>query len=117
LLYRILVNDLVSKGLSLGDSLRIKAVFELAQRRQVAEIQEKPKISNSRDVYNLFQHLSDHPYEQFWIVVLNKANRVTDRIMISEDGIAGTVVDPKKVFKLALEAFTCAFDPCSQSPI
>ncbi len=92
----------------MNDSLRVKAVFELAKRRQVAEILEKPKISSSRDVYSLFQHLSDHPYEEFWIVVLNKANRVTDRILISEGGIAGTVVDPKKVFKLALKAHACA---------
>ena len=107
-LYTTSVNDLVSKGLSLSDSMRVKAAFELGQRRLVSEILGKPKITSSRDIYSLFQHLSDYPYEEFWIVVLNKANRVTDRILISEGGISGTVVDPKKIFKLALEAYACA---------
>jgi len=107
-LYRTPVNDLVSKGLSLNDTLRIKAVFELARRQQVAAVMDKPKISCSKDVYQLFQHLSDLQYEEFWIIVLSKANKVVDRIKISEGGISGTVVDPKKVFKFALDTFACS---------
>jgi DNA repair protein RadC len=90
-------------GMGIPESIRLKAAFELANRRMVAEVLEKPKICNSRDVYQLFQHLSDNPYEEFWIVVLNKANRVIDRQKISEGGVSGTVVDLKRIFHGVLD--------------
>ena len=40
--------------------------------------------------------------------MLNRGNRVIDRVKISEGGITGTVVDPKKVFKIALDAYACS---------
>jgi len=33
---------------------------------------------------------------------LNKANRIIKKIRISEGGVSGTVVDPKKIFKICL---------------
>ena len=35
--------------------------------------------------------------------MLNKANRVLKKVKISEGGISGTVVDPKKIFQICLE--------------
>jgi len=85
------------------DAIRLKSAMELAQPRRVTEVLEKPKISSSNDVYGLFQHLSDCQYEEFWIVVLNKANRVIDRQKISEGGISGTVVDIRRIFHHTLK--------------
>jgi DNA repair protein RadC len=89
-------------GLSYSEAIRIKAAMELAQRRKVAEVLEKPKISCSYDIYVLFQHLSDCQYEEFWIVVLSKANRVIDRYKVSEGGVTGTVVDIRRIFHHSL---------------
>jgi hypothetical protein len=36
------------------------------------------------------------------IANLNKANRGVKKIRISEGGISGTVVDPKKIFQICL---------------
>jgi DNA repair protein RadC len=36
-------------------------------------------------------------------VLLNRANRIITRVMISSGGMAGSVVDAKKVFKLSIE--------------
>jgi DNA repair protein RadC len=47
--------------------------------------------------------MGDLPYEEFWIILLNKANKVIKKVKVSEGGISGTVVDPKKLFKLALD--------------
>jgi len=33
---------------------------------------------------------------EFWLLLLNRANRVIKKVKISEGGISGTVVDPKK---------------------
>ena len=48
--------------------------------------------------------IGDQPYDgPFWIIILNKANKVIRKCNISEGGVSGTVVDPKKIFKIALD--------------
>lgn len=47
--------------------------------------------------------LLDIPHEAFWIVLLNRANRVIKKHQISQGGVAGTVADPKLIFKVAVE--------------
>ena len=105
MLYTTPVSELnLRLGLPMADSYRLKAMFELSERRKIHEVITKPKISRSEDVYQLFQHLSSSPYEEFWILLLSRANRIIDRIKISEGGVSGTVVDPKKIFHHALKA-------------
>lgn len=70
----------------------------MARRRRAIEVLENPKICCSNDVYALFQHLSDCPYEEFWIVVLNKANRILDRYRVSKGGLTGTIMDIRRIF-------------------
>jgi len=48
-------------------------------------------------------HLEDIPHEEFWVLLLNRANRVIRKQQISFGGVAGTVADPKIIFKTALE--------------
>jgi DNA repair protein RadC len=43
------------------------------------------------------------PHEEFWVLFLNKANRVIKKKRVGEGGVSGTVADPKIIFKLALE--------------
>ena len=63
----------------------------------------------SRDAFVIFQSLmGDLPHEEFWILLLNRANRVLSKIRISEGGISGTVVDPKKLFNICLVNHACA---------
>jgi DNA repair protein RadC len=76
----------------------------LGRRRKELEGNEKTKISGSKDAYDLVKSdLLDISHEQFWILMLNRANRVIKKCMISQGGVAGTVADPKIIFKLALE--------------
>ncbi|ETZ19873.1 hypothetical protein N824_06600 [Pedobacter sp. V48] len=46
---------------------------------------------------------ADLNHEEFWILILNTANRVIGKQIISKGGLAGTVADPKIIFKTALE--------------
>jgi DNA repair protein RadC len=67
-------------------------------------VNDKPKITGSRDVYDIIKaDLLDIPHEEFWVLLLNRANRVIKKWQISQGGIAGTVADPKIIFKLALD--------------
>lgn len=101
---RLSVKDLVRiKGIGEAKAIAIIAALELGRRRKDAEADEKPRISGSRDCFSILRaHLEDIPHEEFWIILLNRANRMIKKYQISQGGVAGTVADPKIIFKLAL---------------
>jgi DNA repair protein RadC len=102
------VSDLQKiKGIGEKRAVKICAMFALARRRNESEVILKDKISSSRDAFEIFKSLmGDLPFEEFWILMLNKANRVLKKVRISEGGISGTVVDPKKIFQICLAQHT-----------
>lgn len=104
-LARLSVRDLMKfRGIGEARAIAIVAALEIGRRRKESEVEEKPKIASSRDAYTLFStHLVDLPHEEFWILLLNRANRVVRKHQISQGGVVGTVVDPKIIFRVALE--------------
>jgi len=104
------VSDLQKiKGIGLKRAVKISAMFALARRRNESEVILKDKIIHSREAFEIFKSLmGDLPYEEFWILLLNRSNRVLRKIRISEGGMSGTVVDPKKVFKICLDNQACS---------
>jgi DNA repair protein RadC len=104
-LARLSIKDLMKiKGIGEAKAIAIVAALELGRRRKELDAEEKPRISGSKDVFELLKaHLQDIQHEEFWIVLLNRANRVIKKHQISQGGVAGTVADPKIIFKTALE--------------
>lgn len=104
-LARLSAKDLMKiKGIGEAKAITIIAALELGRRRKELDGEEKPKITGSRDAYELLKaHLLDIPQEAFWIILLNRANRVIKKNQISLGGVSGTVADPKIIFKMALE--------------
>ena len=103
--WKFSVSDLQKiKGIGEKRAVKIAAMFALARRRNESEVIFKNKISKSQDAFEIFHSLmGDLPYEEFWLLLLNRANRVVRKVKISEGGISGTVVDPKKIFQICLE--------------
>jgi len=92
------------KGVGPVRAVTITAALELGKRRNESVPVEKAVIRKSQDAYPVFKTLmGDKAYEEFWILLLNRGNRLVRRCCISEGGVSGTVVDPKKIFKLALD--------------
>jgi DNA repair protein RadC len=104
-LARLTVKDLVKiKGIGEAKAITIISALELGRRRKDLQTEEKPKIGGSADVFEILKaDLLDIPHEAFWIVLLNRANRVIKKHQISQGGVAGTVADPKLIFKVAVE--------------
>lgn len=104
-LARLTVKDLTKiKGIGEAKAISIVSALELGRRRKDQIAEEKPRITSSKDIYDLLKSdLLDLPHEAFWIVLLNRANRVIKKQQISHGGVAGTVADPKIIFKIALE--------------
>lgn len=99
------LNDLTKfKGVGQAKALSIAAALELGRRRHLTEVRHRPQVRGSRDAFQLLSGLlEDLAHEEFWVLLLNRANRVIGREQISSGGTAGTVVDSKMVFRKALE--------------
>jgi DNA repair protein RadC len=64
-------------------------------------------LVKSQMAYNhLVNFLKDQPYEYFYILLLDTSMKVIKTVCISEGGISGTVVDLRKLFKIALDNYT-----------
>ncbi len=92
------------KGVGEAKAITLIAAIELGRRRSAFESPEKGIISSSNDAFHLVKEkLMDLEHEEFWIILLNRKNAVIKLERISAGGVAGTVVDPKIVFKKALD--------------
>lgn len=69
-------------------------------------ISEMPRISGSRDVATYAREIWEpgtlEIFECFYVFFLNRGNRVCGWSQISKGGTAGTVADPKLIFRRAL---------------
>ena len=117
-LSKLSINDLLKyKGIGEAKAVSIAAALELGRRRRFSEALEKPCIRNSQLAYECFYaHLSDLNHEQFWIMLLNNANKVIKLEKIGVGGMAGTTADPKKIFKSALENNAASIMLCHNHP-
>lgn len=104
-LARFTVKDLMKiKGIGEAKAIAIVSALELGRRRKDSGATDRPKIAVSKDAYDLLRgDLIDIPHEEFWVLLLNRANRVIKKHKISLGGVHGTVADPKIIFKTALE--------------
>ena len=100
------VHDLMKDYRGVGEvkAIEILAAIELARRYQSEPFEENPAIQCSRDAYNVLRrHLCDLDHEELWILTLNRALRVTDRIRVSMGGTGTTLGDVKIILRRALE--------------
>ena len=104
-LARLTISDLQKyKGIGEAKAISVAAALELGRRRSTSVLNEKPQVKDSKTAYILFQkELGDLNYENFCVLLLNRANKVVKTVKISDGGITGTVVDQRKVFKIALD--------------
>ncbi len=107
----------VFKGIGEAKAVTISAALELGRRRQLSRIADKPQVCCSRDAYDAVAPiLVDLQHEEFWILNLNRANRILSRTRISSGGMAGTVVDAKVLFRRALHNEASAIILCHNHP-
>lgn len=79
------------------------AALELGKRRKLQEAKERTLVNCSRSIFELFHPLlCDLPQEEFWILLLNQACKVIDKVRISTGGIDGTYADVRSMLREAL---------------
>lgn len=96
------------KGMGSAGVITLAAALELGRRRVIEEPHCK-QIRNPSDAIAALQPLfMDMVAESFYVMYLNRANRVLRVECVSLGGMTGTVVDLRLVYKRALELRACA---------
>jgi len=105
------------KGIGEAKAVSVIAAMELGRRRKETEVVKRNKITSSKDVFDILNPiLIDLPFEEFWLLILNRANLVIKKEMISRGGVSGTVVDTKIIFKAAIENYASSIIICHNHP-
>ncbi len=117
-LSRMGVDELTKfNGVGEAKAISIVAALELGRRRRSAEPSERASITSSASAYEQIRPmLSDLTHEEFWLVLLDRGNRLLDRCRISQGGMHGTVADPKIIFKQALDKRASSVILCHNHP-
>ncbi len=113
------IESLQKKYLGVGQAkaITIVAALELGRRRQQSSPVERPQIKKSKDVFALMHPiLADLPHEEFWVLILNQANRVLSKFNISKGGISGTVIDVRLIMEKALYQHASSIILCHNHP-
>ena len=78
------VNELMKfPGIGQAKAVSIVAALELGKRRKAAESMQRKKIDSSAHVFEvMYPLLADLPHEEFWVLLLNRANKLIDRFHV-----------------------------------
>ncbi|KAA3630916.1 MAG: DNA repair protein RadC [Bacteroidetes bacterium] len=117
-LSRLTLKELMSfRGIGEAKAINIMAVMELGRRRQLTDVKARPQLRSSQDAFDVIGPvIADLDHEEFWILLLNRANRIISREQISKGGTSGTVVDAKILFRIALEKQASSIILCHNHP-
>lgn len=120
------LNDLGRKGIDylktfngIGEAkaVTIVAALELGRRRKEADVFTRKKITGSKDAAEYFDPmLSDLNHEEFWVLLLDRGNKILDSCIVSQGGISGTVIDVRLILKTAIEKLASAIILCHNHP-
>lgn len=99
------IRDLMKfKGIGQARAVVISSALELGRRRKNFESAKSSKIETSDSAYKiLYPYLADLDHEQFYALLLNKANKLIEVVRVSQGGVSATIADTRIILKLAIE--------------
>ena len=112
------ISDLVGiKGIGPAKAITLLAALELGRRRGTTQQTERIPVKSSETVFKLFHPiLGDLEHEEFWLLMLNRSNRVLGRFKVSQGGLSGTVIDTRIILKKALDKLASSIVVCHNHP-
>lgn len=107
---RISIDELLPvEGLTKIKALALLSAVEFGKRIQIAEARKRESINSSQDAYEILKpKIGKLMHEEFWVMFLNRANKIISLERISQGGYNGTVADPRIIFKAALLKSACS---------
>lgn len=105
------------KGIGEAKAVSIVAALEIGRRRRLETALEEPKITTSKDAFEIMQPLlADLNHEEFWVIFLNNSNVILSKQQMSKGGFTGTLVDVRLILKKALEVSATGLILCHNHP-
>ena len=105
------------KGIGSAKAISILAASELGKRRKEEKVEERVTILSSKDVYECFYPLMcDLPTEECWVLLLNQASKVIEKVKIGAGGLNATAVDVRCILREALLKRASAIALCHNHP-
>ena len=105
------------KGIGPAKAITILAASELGKRRKEEKVEERVAIFSSKDVYECFYPLMcDLPTEECWVLLLNQASKIIDKVKIGAGGLNATAVDVRCILREALLKRASAIALCHNHP-
>lgn len=90
-------------GIGTAKSLQIDAVMELIRRYSTEQLDEKPKITTSEDIYKIIApRISNLDHEEVWALFLNRMNRVEEVRQFTRGSSVASIFDVKSIIRHAL---------------
>ena len=84
-------------------AISIITALELGKRRRLSEVLQKPKITGSRDAYEVFYpQIADLDHEEFWVLFLNQRNVILNSRCMGQGGMTSTISDLRLIFREAI---------------
>lgn len=117
-LARLSTDDLKKfKGVGNAKAVTLSAAFEISKRRRLKDNDKNLQIKSSKDSYNFIRGIiEDLNHEEFWVIYLNRINKVVDYYKLSQGGLSGTVIDNRLIIKRALDKFASNIIICHNHP-
>jgi DNA repair protein RadC len=109
------------KGIGRVKALQLVAMMELARRAMDPSSDPAPLLERPELVRQYFQHqLTGLTVEKFWVLCLNRKNRLIKQVEISSGTATSTLAHPREVFREAIRhgatAVLCAHNHPSGDP-
>jgi DNA repair protein RadC len=105
------------RGVGNAKAVGIVAAMELARRKQAGSMLHKKVITQGCEAALFFKPLlADNAHEAFYVVYLTHNCRVLQYRCISSGGISSTIVDPRLIFREALETGAARLLLCHNHP-
>ena len=118
-LARLSLYDLQSqfKGIGEAKAMHLLATLEFGRRRNAASAADADSIRSSLDVLELMHPVvGDLPVEEFWIILLNRKNKVIGRECVARGGVSAVMVDMRILLKPAITRLASGIVLCHNHP-
>lgn len=92
------------KGLGPKKAVTLLAAIELGRRGKLAKALDRKKVTSSREAFEvLAPYYPDLSTEHCVVLFLDQGNKLLSVVPISKGGLTATIVDPRIIFRKAIE--------------
>ncbi len=118
-LARLTLHDLQTqfKGIGEAKAMHLLATLEFGRRRNAAKMGDNDSIRTSKDIVGLMHPvISDMPVEEFWVILLNRKNKVIGKECVARGGVSAVLVDMCILLKPAISRLASSIILCHNHP-